>query len=77
MSKVTNILPYYNDIMSMFEFFFESWMGEEDKKEFIDLFLQKTGVTFKKLNDDIQIGVDNGYSVECQIDLCKQVWGIK
>ncbi|ELC9583489.1 hypothetical protein RJY99_004473 [Vibrio vulnificus] len=37
-------------IYSVFEMMFESWMNEDDKREFIDLLLQRTGTTLSELD---------------------------
>jgi hypothetical protein len=54
----------------------ESWMDDEDYKEVIDLTFKTMGITKQKLSDDIEIGVKNGYTVEQQIDLLRQVLNV-
>ena len=51
----------------------ESWMNDEDYQKVIDLTFKEMGITKQKLSDDIEIGVKNGYTVEQQIDILKQV----
>ncbi|MDK9790620.1 hypothetical protein [Vibrio sp. D431a] len=60
-------------IDSIFECFFESWMDEDDKKNFVDCFLNQSGKTMADLDNDIEIGIRNGYSVEQQVSLIKMV----
>ena len=54
----------------------ESWMDDEDYKEVIDLTFKTMGITKQKLSDDIEIGIKNGYTVEQQIELLKQVLNV-
>ena len=55
------------------DLFFEKWMDNEDWKEFIIELEKASGVTLTSLANDIEIGVNNGYSLETQIALVKQV----
>jgi|688.fasta_scaffold518952_4 hypothetical protein len=54
------------------ELFYESWMDDEDYKEVIDLTFKNTGITKQKLSDDIEIGIQYGYTVDLQIELLKR-----
>ena len=54
----------------------ESCMDDKDYKEVIDLTLKTIGITKQKLSDDIEIGIKNGYTVNQQIDLLKQVLNV-
>ena len=54
----------------------ESWMDDKDYKEVIDLTFKTMGITKQKLSDDIEIGVNNGYTVEQQIELLKRVLNV-
>jgi hypothetical protein len=54
----------------------ETCMDDKDCKEVIDLTLKTMGITKQKLSDDIEIGIKNGYTVNQQIDLLKQVLNV-
>lgn len=53
--------------------FFDSWMDEGDKNEFIRLFKKETGVSMEKINKDICTGIKNGYSVVEQLSVLKKM----
>lgn len=50
---------------------FESWMNEDDYNNVVNDTLKEIGSSKQKMNDDIQKGVDNGYSVELQMELIR------
>lgn len=54
----------------------ESWMDDEDYKEVIDLTFKTMGITKRKLSDDIEIGIKNGYTIKQQINLLKRVLNV-
>ncbi|NGZ17530.1 hypothetical protein G6Z94_09255 [Vibrio aestuarianus] len=60
-------LKHQAPIYSVFEIMFESWMNDDEKREFIDLVLQRAGITLSELDESIEEGVKNGYSVEEQL----------
>ncbi|MFW1108891.1 hypothetical protein ACEWA7_22985 [Vibrio parahaemolyticus] len=64
-------------IYSVFEMMFESWMNEDDKREFIDLLLQRTGTTLSELDEAIEQGVKKGHSVEEQLTIVRLLVGYK
>ncbi len=64
-------------IYSVFEMMFESWMNEDDKREFIDLLLQRTGTTLSELGEAIEQGVKKGHSVEEQLKIVRLLVGYK
>ncbi|HFQ5182573.1 hypothetical protein [Vibrio parahaemolyticus] len=64
-------------IYSVFEMMFESWMNEDDKREFIDLLLQRTGTTLSELDEAIEQGVKKGHSVEEQLTIVRLLVGHK
>jgi hypothetical protein len=66
-------MKYQKEIDEVFECFYENWMSDIDKIEFKTLVYQQTGLSDKILNDEIEIGVQNGHSVELQVDLCKKL----
>jgi len=55
------------------DLFFEFWMTEDDWEEFLIELETKSNISIKKLSDDIEIGVNNGYSVKKQLELVKKV----
>lgn len=56
------------------DLFFEDWMDENDWTEFLDEFFRQTGTSIKSLCDDIKIGINNGYSLEYQINALKLIF---
>ena len=52
---------------------FKDWMDDEDYKEVIDITFKAMGITKQKLCDDLEIGIKNGYSLEQQLNILKQV----
>ena len=53
----------------------EDWMTESDKKEAIELCLKLQDKTLTDLDHDIEIGVQNGYSVETQVKILQKALG--
>lgn len=51
------------------EVLFKDKMSDSDKNNYLECFMEITGTTLKKLNDDIQTGINNGYSIEFQMNL--------
>lgn len=49
------------------ELLFDSWMDEEDYNAVVEDTLKSLYITKQTLSDEIEIGVNNGYSVEQQI----------
>lgn len=56
----------------IFDLFFEDWMDNNDWIQFQDEFLETTNLTYEKISEDIEIGVNNGYSVEQQKELIEK-----
>jgi hypothetical protein len=52
---------------------FEDWMNEEDYNEVITETFKQLGTNREKLNDDIEIGIKNGHSIETQFVLVKRI----
>jgi hypothetical protein len=48
-------------------------IDEDDWGEFESEVFKATGLSYEKLSDDIETGVNNGYSVEFQIKLLKDL----
>ena len=67
-------VKYHQQINTMLkDIFYEDWMDEQDWAEFLEEVQSVTGIGFEKLSKDIEEGVKNGYSVETQMKLIKQV----
>lgn len=60
-------------IHEIFELLFEPWMNDSDKFELIKLYLSANNKTLGDLDDALEKGLRNGYSIEDQISLCKEV----
>ncbi len=55
---------------------YEDWMNEEDYNEVINETFKLLGTNKEKLNDDIEIGIKNGYSIETQFALVKRILNV-
>lgn len=53
--------------------FDESWMSEQDWKEFLVELLKQQGTNMEELAKQCEIGVQNGYSLETQFQFAKKV----
>ena len=60
----------------MFEPIFEPWMDIQEKFELVALSLRVLGATFDQTDAMIAEGISNGYSVDKQVELCKQHLGL-
>jgi hypothetical protein len=70
---MTNALPTKGIAYELLAPMFESWMDDDDKREFVDLTLRAVGKTEADLESEIAVGVANGHSVEEQIALCRNL----
>lgn len=66
-------LKHGDDILKFFELFYEDWMDDEDKQEFIVSCLDQMGLTLFDFDRNLSIGVENGYTIEHQLELCKNI----
>ncbi len=66
-------LSHADAIWEIFGEFFEDWMDERDKLDFVDAMCAEIGITLQQMNDQIETGISNGYSVGKQIEICKIV----
>ena len=66
-------LSHADAIWEVFGEFFEDWMDESDKLEFVDTLCAEIGTSLEQLNAQIEEGIKNGHSVGKQIDRCKMV----
>ena len=55
------------------EQFYESWMDENDWSMFLEALETQSGVTIKSLSNDLQVGLQNGHSIEKQFELVRTV----
>lgn len=68
----TQKVPYEKEINQMLRYMlYEDWMTEEEWQALLTEMEAKAGLDLKELSNDIQKGVDNGYSVEAQIEVLK------
>lgn len=55
------------------ELFHESWMDEDDWVEFLNQTQRIGTISIEGISDALETGVKNGYSIERQIQILKQV----
>ena len=67
-------LKHGEAISEFFEGVYESWMNEKDKSDFVNLLLNTQNKTIQDLDNDLEIGVQNGYSVEEQFEIVKKIF---
>lgn len=68
----TQKVPYEKEINQMLRvMLYEDWMTEEEWQALLTEMEAKAGLDLKELSNDLQKGVDNGYSVEAQIEVLK------
>ncbi len=60
-------------LREVFALMVEDWMTEEEVTEFINLTISETGKTLEGMDNDIEIGVANGYSPEVQLEIIKSL----
>jgi predicted transcriptional regulator len=54
------------------ELFREDWMNDDDWNNFLEEVERTSGITIERLSSDIEIGVNNGYSFDTQIQMLKE-----
>lgn len=68
----TQKVPYRKEINQLLrDLIYEDWMTEEQWQAVLTEMEEKAGLDLIGLSNDIQKGVDNGYSVEAQIEVLK------
>ena len=71
------VLPavlFHNEINAFLkEQFYESWMDEDDWKMFLYELEKQSGTSIQSLSKDLQVGLENGHSIEKQFDLVRVV----
>jgi hypothetical protein len=61
----------------IFEMLYEPWMSQDDKDYVKSELLKSMGVTMEQLDEDLETGVKNGFSVEIQLELIRKFIGKK
>ena len=56
------------------DLYFEEWMSEECFEEFKTEYFKQSGITMERLDREVQAGVDNGVSVEDQMEITKRAF---
>lgn len=56
------------------EIFFEDWMDKEDWKDMLESVKEVSGITLESLSKDIEIGINNGYSLEQQLTIFRNMF---
>jgi hypothetical protein len=51
----------------------EKWMSDSDYVEVVELTLKHIGTDLQAISSDIEKGINNGYSVESQIEALKNL----
>lgn len=63
-------IKYKSEIDKIFEDCFkEDWMAEDDWSEFLTLL----NIDYKKMGDEIEIGIKNGYSLDNQLLIIRKM----
>lgn len=66
------MMKHESTIKAIFEHFHEDWMSDDDKLMMNNAVLSVTGETLESLDEKIEVGVQNGYSVECQMVIIRE-----
>ncbi len=66
-------IKYEKELKELFrELFFESWMDESEYTEMEGAIMSVCNTSYKRMSDEIQVSIDNGYSLEFQLDLIRK-----
>lgn len=65
---------YGEYIREILPHFYQPWMNDLDKADHITHLFDKGNTSIAKIDDDIEIGVQNGYSPELQIGIIKNLF---
>jgi DNA-binding transcriptional regulator YhcF (GntR family) len=69
------MIKYEAEIISVYrELFYENWMSDSDFDELLNEILTQTGTSIQQLSDEIQVGIDNGYSLLYQLEMMKKIY---
>jgi len=66
-------MKYQKELDEMFSYCHESWMDENDKENFNKDILKEMNTTMEDLDIMFEQWVENGYSIETQLSLVKQL----
>jgi hypothetical protein len=68
-------MKYQKEIDSILkELFYEDWMTDNMYEETIDMILSESNSSKQIMNDQIEIGVKNGYDVQTQLNIFRQLF---
>lgn len=59
-------MKYEKEVNEVLDLIYGEYINDEDMKPYVN-------VLKVKLSNDIQVGIDNGYSLEIQMDLFRQL----
>jgi hypothetical protein len=52
----------------------EDWMSETEYKEVVNKLFELSNTSYEDLDEKLQIGVDNGFDVDRQMKIIKEMW---
>ena len=64
-------------INKIFEVMYKPGMTDEDKAFVKSELLKRMGYTIEQIDEDIEIGVKNGYPPEFQVEIMRRIWELK
>ena len=65
-------MEYEKEVNQILQLIFkEDWMSDAEYEKASSLGMELSGITKEKLNEDLKIGIKNGYDIETQISLIK------
>lgn len=67
------MLKYQKEIDQVFEYLYESWMDDNDRKQIKQEIYERLQLNDEILNKQLDTGVKNGHPIEEQMKLIKQV----
>lgn len=57
---------------------FQDWMSEQEYSMILDTVMRTGSLSYEKMSDEIDVGIDNGCSLEVQMSLLAKVFkGLK
>lgn len=69
-------IKYEKEIRKLYsDMFRKEWMNNEEWEEALNEVFNRPGYSIEEISQRIEVGVENGYSVECQFMLCKMLIG--
>ena len=67
-------VSYTKEVEEILSYMHEDWMDGEDKVMVVEMALVATGKTRQDFENDLRVGVSNGYSVEKQMEVIKVIF---